>query len=100
MHIKRGRSCCPLLLLRFTPRFRQAPEARPTIAHVFNRGLTGQKRPSPAGAIEKIARMILSSLRDLGCSFPFYPQLKLRAIFDRRSAAGNKKGVHFWTPFE
>jgi hypothetical protein len=43
--------------------------------------------------------MILSSLRDLGCLFPF-PQLKLRAIFGRRSAAGNKKGVHFWTPFE
>jgi hypothetical protein len=31
-------------------------------------------------------------------SFPFYPQLKLRAIFVRRVAAENKKGVHRWTP--
>jgi hypothetical protein len=46
---------------------------------------------APAGAAEKIACKILSSLQDLADLFPFYPQLKLRAIFSRRAAAGNKK---------
>jgi hypothetical protein len=41
----------------------------------------------------QIKDAILSSLRDSVGLFPPYPQLKLRAIFDRRPAAGNKKGV-------
>jgi hypothetical protein len=49
--------------------------------------------PRPAGAAEKIARKIIPSLRNLVVLFLFYPQLKLRAIFSRRFAAGNNKGV-------